>query len=269
MPLRRSQEFLRFGISQGHGGTTLMEGARVFAQALSSELGRGVRVHVTDDYQGLLRATLDGEVEVAWMPPFLHLAATAKGAHLVAVCERGGAITYRSAVVVRADSQYRALGDLGGARAAWSDRSSAAGYVFPRLLIERSGVELGGETFVGSPRAVCAAVVGGQADVGACFVSEAAANDRERLQSDLTRVYPATARRLRTLGVTDPIPPDGIVVAAHVGADSCERVGEAVLCFHQRAEGRDALDKLLFAEKLVPVTDAVGRLVAELRVRPS
>jgi phosphonate transport system substrate-binding protein len=269
MPLRRTQEFLRFGISQGHGGTTLLEGARVFAQALSSELGRGVRVHVTDDYEGLLRATLDGTVEVAWMPPFLHLAATAKGAHLVAVCERGGAITYRSALVVRADSRYGELRDLGGARAAWSDRRSAAGYVFPRLLIERSGVELGGETFVGSPRAVCAAVMGGHADVGACFVSEAAADDRARLVSDVERVYPAAAGQLRVLGVTDPIPPDGIVVAAHVAADSCERVGEAVLGFHRRAEGREALHKLLFAEKLAPVTDAVGRVIAELRVRPA
>jgi ABC-type phosphate/phosphonate transport system substrate-binding protein len=142
---------------------------------------------------------------------------------------------------------------------------------FPRLYLQSHGIDpsrdLQAETFVGSPRAVCAAVADGTADVGACFVSEPAADDPKRLLADVQRVYPAAAWRMRALGVTDPIPSDGIVVAGHVDADLQGRIRDAVLRFHRTADGRAALDKLLFADKLVPVTVVVARVIADLRAR--
>src|SRR5688572_26626953 len=101
-----AQRPLRFGISQGHGGSTLIEGAKAFAAVLQRSLDRPVRLIIVDDYEKLLVETLGAEVHLAWMPPLVHLRAAEKGAQLAAVPLRRGALTYRSAILVAAKSTF-------------------------------------------------------------------------------------------------------------------------------------------------------------------
>ncbi len=226
-------------------------------------------MHVADDYAALMRTMLGAGIDLGWLPPFLHVQATAAGATLAAVCERGGALTYRSALVVRADSTLRGLADLVGVRVAWTDPQSASGYVFPRLHLTSNGVDparaFASESFLGSPRAACGAVADGQADLCACFTSEAHAASVEQTLADVARIYPAAPWRLRVLAVTESVPSDGIVVAAHVEPAQVARIADALLGFHTFAAGREALAKLLFAERLVAVSDEVARVIARLR----
>src|SRR5262249_12344971 len=149
----------RVGISQGHGGTTVIEGARAFADLLGDTIGRPVRLLVEHDYKALLRSVLAGGMELSWLPPFLHIPATSQGHRLAAVCERGGAVTYRGALLVRNDSKFSVTNDLRNERfrLAWSDPASAAGCVFPRLHLVTHGIvpqqNFISERFYGGPRA--------------------------------------------------------------------------------------------------------------------
>jgi len=260
---------LRLGISQGHGGATVVAGARTFAAALSARTGRQVRVHVAEDYTALLRALVGGGVELGWMPPFLVAAAAEQGATLCAVCERHGALTYRSAVVVRKEGGPRTLDDLVRMRAAWVDRQSASGYVFPRLYLVAAGVDparaFASETFYGSPRAALSAVADGQADLCGCFTSEAHARSIDMTLADVSRIYPAAHWRLRVLRVTDPIPSDGLVTGPHVDDDTRAMLIDGLCALHTFADGKRALDELLFADRLVAVDAEVERLVARIR----
>jgi len=157
---------LRFGISRHHGGLQLVAGARRFAEALAGSLKIPVKLTVAPDYDKLLEGVLIGGIEVAWMPPLLHARAVSEGALLAAVSERAGGLAYRSALLVKDSSVYRAVADLKGARAAWADRSSASGYLFPRLHLQATGLDprrdLQSEKFLGSPALACAAVAGGR-----------------------------------------------------------------------------------------------------------
>jgi phosphonate transport system substrate-binding protein len=195
------------------------------------------------------------------MPPFLHIEAARHGAHLAAVCERAGALTYRSALFVRHDDPVRNLESLRGVRVAWTDRSSASGYVFPRLHVVSTipaAQAFSEEQFLGSPREVCGAVADGRADLGACFTSEANAEDLRQTLVDVARIYPAANWRLRVLAVTRAIPSDGLVVAAAIDPATRARIAEALLRINDVSEGASALAKLFFADRLVEVTRSVS-----------
>jgi ABC-type phosphate/phosphonate transport system substrate-binding protein len=256
---------IHFGISHAHGGTRLGESARLLAAALEGQLDQPVEPLFNDDYEQLLEGVKAARLDLAWMPPLLQRRALAAGATLAAVSERGGTLVYRSALLVRDDDTRRSLGDLRGARAAWSDPHSAAGHLFPVQLLKKEKIELASQEFYGSSLGALGALKLRRADVCACYVSEAAAADCQLALADVQRSYGAAAEGLRVLGVTAPIPPDGIVLAPGVDETQRARLREALLHLHEAPAGRAALGVLMGVDRLAPVTDAVTLLLATLK----
>jgi phosphonate transport system substrate-binding protein len=259
----------RFALSQAHGGSSVLEGARTFTRALGARLGRTVRLIVSESYGAMQRTMLTRAWELAWMPPFVYLGATGSGARILAVSERNGSLTYRSALVVKAEGRLHELDDLRtpGLRAAWTDPRSASGYIFPRMYLARQKIDPSrlDERFVGSPLAACAAVADGQADVCACFVSETSASEPEQLLADLARIYTAAPWRLRVLAVTDAIPSDALVSAPHVDDATAHDLATGLVGLRTTEEGREALQKMLFAERLLAPPQAFLAQLEALR----
>lgn len=260
---------LRFGVSRSHGGLRLQEGAHRFAACLGAALGAKVRVTIAGDYDRLLAGVLFGGIEVAWMPPLVHARATDGGAHLAAVSERSGAIGYRSAILVREKSLFRSLAELRGRRAAWVEQSSVAGYLFPRLYLRAAGIDpaadMSSERFCGSTAQACAAVANDEADLCACFVTEAAGRGLDTALADVRRNVGRAADHLRVLFITDRIPPDGIVLGAPLPQDERAEVRKALLGLHEQPSGLAALRTLLQAERLAPVNEEVQQILNGLR----
>ena len=71
---------LSLGVSRNHAGATVEAWPRILCQGLAVGLGSAVEPALYEDYDGLLRAVLDGGVDVAWLPPLLHARAAAQGA---------------------------------------------------------------------------------------------------------------------------------------------------------------------------------------------
>jgi phosphonate transport system substrate-binding protein len=260
---------LRFGVSLIYGGKTPLDDARRFADALAARLGQPVEPQVASNYRELTDGVLSGDVHLAWMPPLTHARATQKGAVLACVMERRGALSYRSALLVRTDSVHVALTGLRGVRVAWTDPSSASGWLYPRLHLLAHGVDprrdITHEAFCGTPVAAVGAVVRREADLCACFVTAAAYQDPEQALTDVERIYPGAREHLRVLAVTDLIPPDALVLAAGLDAEAQAEVTRVLLGMHNQLDGRAALHDLMQAERLLPVSDEVHRLVARLR----
>src|SRR5579863_1749564 len=169
---------LRFAVSRAHGSSEarLSAGCRQLVDQLALTLAQPIELVLLRDYEEQLSALLEARVECAWMPPLTLARAITGGARLVAVNQRGGALTYRAGLLVRAEAPIHSLRDLSRLRAAWADPSSASGYLLPRLYLRASGVDLAQafatERFFGSPSAACAAVADGDADLCASFVTE-------------------------------------------------------------------------------------------------
>lgn len=265
---------LSFGISRSHAGHDLDAGARLFAEVLTERVGRRMAVTITPDYERLLDGVLVGGIAVAWMPPLLHVRAAHRGAPLAAVSQRGGALAYRAALLVRADSHRTSVRGLRGARAAWADPYSASGYLFPQLHLLAAGVDprydLASEAFHGSAAAACRAVVDGDAEVCAHYISDAAGGKRDNHwslgQLELRQALgDHVGSQLRILDVTDPIPPDGMVLAPPLDGRLQAALRDALLSLHSDSDGARALHSLLQAERLMPVTGDVVKIIARLR----
>ena len=261
MALARS---ISFGLSKNHAGVNLDAWPPLLSAAVATSLGSPVVSVLADDYDDLNRRVLAGGIDVAWLPPLLHARAAEQGARLVALPQRGGWLTFRSALLVRKDAPIVAPGKLRGVRVAWRDKASASGYLFPRIELAALGATpdkaFASEKFYGSVVGAAQAVAAGEADLCTCWVSDPSARDPERAMAEIEKSIGADlARKLRLLHVTDPIPPDGIVVAAQVLENERAAIAAALLALHTTPEGRAALQTVFQAERLAPVNDALLR----------
>jgi phosphate/phosphite/phosphonate ABC transporter binding protein len=248
-----------FAASKNHGGgaEAMALWAPRFASVFGKLLQRPVAVYVADDYEQLLRSVEEGRADVSWLPPLLQSRAEAAGARMVAVTQRAGWLTYRSAVLVRRDGPYRDAASLKDVRAAWVDPFSASGYFFPRLELVGMGATFASEMFCGSPERAFAAVTQGVADLCACFVSNPTADQPGRAAEDVARSVGAHAESLRIVHVTDQIPPDGIAIGRDLDDEAAAKVTQTLVALHETEQGRDVLQQLLHADRFVALTPSL------------
>lgn len=263
---------LRFGISRKHGGDRVLEAARLFTDVVAAALKTRVKLLVSFDYEHLLKTVTGGGVELAWLPPLIYAQAQSRGTMPFAVCSRSGRLTYRSAILVREDSHYRVPADLKGARVAWTDRHSAAGCIFPRLHLQKLGLDPQHdlkESYAGSMVQAAAAVDRNEADACAAFVDK---TDPEEMRVDIRRVFGPKMRELRVLenGVTDAIPADGVAVCGNFPGEEKTRITDALCNLHRSKDGATALQELMQADCLVrPPPELLKSLEALLPILAS
>lgn len=200
------------------------------AAAAFDELAAWMRTHAdvamerkaSATYKELAASVREGSSDVAWLPPVV-FAWLAEGVTPLGSIVRDGRTSYSAALIVRADSTLHALADLRGARAAWVDPWSAAGYVVPRIELARAGIDpvttFRTETFHGAHRAALLALARGDCDVAGTYArarddSEAAASGA---WSELEDV------RVRVLATFGSIPPDVIAVRRNLAPAPYER----------------------------------------------
>src|ERR1700682_44287 len=248
---------LIFGISRSRGGVQVEEGARKFGERLGARAGLPVELRVERDYQDLFDALTNGRVTLAWLPPLLYARSAVDGLTLAAVPEREGGLLYRSAILVARAAPFRGAAELRGTRAAWVDQNSASGYMFPRQYLVAVGVTFSTETFHRSPNVAAEEVTAGRADLSTCPVS---GDDAAQASRDIRDVLGTTADMLRVLGLTDPIPPDGLVFSPAAPEAVKQQLASALLQLHEDEAGLLSMRLLFRAERLLGATDATSRM---------
>ena len=143
-------------------------------KTLGALVDRPVSGHLMVSYEELeLGADADG-FEMMWLPPLIALSLVPRGkAEAMAVPVREGETSYATALFTKPGSKVTSLEALSG-RAAWVDQHSCAGYVLPRALLKRRGIDADAvfddQRMLGSHAKVVAEVLDGEADIGATFV---------------------------------------------------------------------------------------------------
>jgi phosphonate transport system substrate-binding protein len=231
---------------------------------------RGAR---PESYSALVNELELDRVQYAWMSPALVVLASEKiriTPLLSAV--REDRTEYCSALFVPEESRIRTLDDLSGKRVAWVDRTSASGYLMPRLHLASRGVDaaqlFGEELFLRSHGEVVRAVFDGRADVGATYAQKPASGAPIK-RAGFVDVAPKRAARV--LEWTNNIPND--VIAGHglLPRQVQRTFADAIVALAQRDDGRKLLNDAFHAEKFVPSSRETLRrlwpLVRTARVR--
>jgi phosphate/phosphite/phosphonate ABC transporter binding protein len=190
-------------------------------------------------YEELAKDVESRRIDVAWLPPIVHVRLGANVVPLGSVL-RGGRVTYETALIVAKDSKAKTIAALRGARAGWVDRWSAAGFVLPRVNLALLGIDATSffrtETFYGSHRAVVRALVDGACDVAGTF-AQAGANGKVK-GGAWSEVPGAEVRVLATFGA---IPPDVIAARSDLDPSRLEVLREALRAANVDAEGKRLL----------------------------
>jgi phosphate/phosphite/phosphonate ABC transporter binding protein len=249
----------------------LEEGGRAplepFCEALAGALDLVVTGHRYPHYQELLDGMHAGEIDLAWLPPVVALRATARGRTLpIALPVRGGSSSFHGALFARKDHPASRAKDLKGARVAWVDRQSAAGYLVIRAGLKSEGVDLtrafAHEAFLGSHDAVVHAVLTGAVDVGATFAYLDAARSVRRAAWGTATV--------KVLALAGPIPADVVAATIRMPVALIRKVQRA-LASDDAALRRASLD-LFAAESFVEARpehlEPLEKLLAHLAEDP-
>ncbi|MCG8455902.1 MAG: PhnD/SsuA/transferrin family substrate-binding protein [Holophagales bacterium] len=177
------------------------------------------------------------------------------------------ASVYYGAVYSRVDGAARRLQDFSGRSFAFTDETSTSGHIFPRMLLDREGVDLGRVYFSGGHPNSIQAVWDGKAVGGSAFYSPPGAQQARdgTLVGDarmliLNRMPDIETRRafldeVRIVSLTDPIPNDLCAVRAGFSPSLWERFEASFRRFLETPQGKEAFFDLVAGVEAAVTSD--------------
>jgi phosphonate transport system substrate-binding protein len=185
---------------------------------LSEHTGRRWELSLGMTYEQTEAELCDGRLAAAYLGPWTYIRAHAAcGAEPVARLDTGGRETYRSYILVRADSPAHEPADLAGKRFAFGSALSTSSHLVPRAILAGAGLEPGTDlfcTYLEHHEEAARAVQLGEVD--ACGVRDIV-GDR------------FLDRGLRLLVASDPIPNFPVVMAPGAEREVRERLVHALV----------------------------------------
>jgi phosphonate transport system substrate-binding protein len=237
---------------------------RPLGEHLAKELGIPVRFTVLSRYGNIVDRFRAERLDGAFFGSFTGaLAVRRLGVVPIArPVNLDGSSTYHGVLFVRRDHPARHAAELRGARMAFVDRATTAGYLFPLAWLREQGVEqpdrfFSEQYFAGSHDAAIRAVLDGHADVGAAKHS---VFDRLRARD------PRVDRDLVVLAESPQVPSNALCVREDLGPELRGRLARALLTLHASPEGGQVLARL-GAKRFVPTTASDYRPVFDLAAR--
>jgi phosphonate transport system substrate-binding protein len=204
---------LRFGLVPSDDTPEIRAHVRELCASLARRIGQRVKPLIAHKPHELVWAFADSRVDLAWISPSLFVMGL-DGVTPLASSVRQGMTAYFGVLFVEASSRYRSVYDLRGARVAWAAKTSASGYVFPRLALASHGLDprtlFGAEDCFDSHGDVAREVLSGRFDVGATFATfEGGDATKEISRAGFLDAAPGRSGRI--VFVTPPIPADLVV----------------------------------------------------------
>jgi len=233
------------------------------ANYLGEQVERPAELLLQADYAHTNALLKEGACDVALICTYAFVKAREEaGVQSIAVPVVDGEVTYRSLLVVRADSPYRVLTDLAGKRFASADEMSTTGWLFPAVSLLDQGENptsfFSSHLLTGSHDRSLAAVVERDADGTA-------------IHSLVFQRAPKALRdSVRIIARSPPYGMPSVVVPSTTSEALLERLRSVLLNAHSDPIGKEILRTLDIDRFVVPSPDhyeSVEKLVARWEER--
>jgi len=172
-PLKASSgEILKLGIHPYLPAEEIIERFTPLAKHIGRELGVTVEIVISRTYEEHVDRTGRNEFDLAFMGPFSYVQMTALHGKkpVLARLEIQGSPLFRGVIFVPESSAVQSLSELKGKRFAFGDRGSTMGYLVPRYVLWKAGVDLkdlAGHAFIPNHNNVALSVLSGDYEAGA------------------------------------------------------------------------------------------------------
>ncbi|MCA1716570.1 MAG: phosphate/phosphite/phosphonate ABC transporter substrate-binding protein, partial [Actinobacteria bacterium] len=164
---------LRVGLIPNQNPESVEANYEPFGEYLSEQLGREVELTVPTSYGAVVEAMVNDELDLAYFGGLTYVQARNRGDVVPLVTEinpRTGDTTYRSVIIVPADSEIQETSELEGRDFAFGSVSSTSGSLYPAIMLRDAGIDyrtdLGNFNYTNGHDATAQAVANGQVDAG-------------------------------------------------------------------------------------------------------
>ena len=137
------QPMLRVGAIPAESVEKTRDDLQSLMEHLEKETGFKVELLVTTDYRSVIDKMVQNEVDIAMLGPFSYVLANEKAnAQAFASTEKSGiGKKYYSVVIVHPESGIENISQLQGRRLAFTDRNSTSGYLIPKTILLKNGID--------------------------------------------------------------------------------------------------------------------------------
>ena len=234
---------------------TIATNGAAIKSALEKATGLAWKVTAMSSYSAQVEGMCAGQIDVGFFAPLQMTLLLSKqcGSPVLAALRNDDTgkpnTTYKSQILVKADSGINTLADLKGKTFAFVDTLSASGYVFPTLTIkQKTGQDpktfFAKTTFAGSHPAAALAVYNGQVDGAATFID---------VRTQLAAANPDIMTKTKVIETAGPIPNDGVALRKDFPADLGKTVTQALQDYAKTDGGVKTLKALFSWDGMQPV----------------
>ncbi|MDQ3811370.1 MAG: phosphate/phosphite/phosphonate ABC transporter substrate-binding protein, partial [Chloroflexota bacterium] len=229
--------------------TKVLASGEPLAKLLTDATNLNFKVSVPTSYTAVIEAMGSAQVDVGWLAPFAYvLAHDRNGSQVILTSVRQGSKTYRSQIVVRADSGITTLEQLRGKKFAFVEPASASGFLFPNALLASRGIDYKAfftdTLFAGGHDKVIIAVYNKQVDGGATFGNSIDTGPPTDARTLVTSTLPDVLQVIQPIAQTDPIPNDTVSVRRGLDDNLVRLIRDGLLYVQSTADGKKALKDL-------------------------
>ncbi len=219
---------LRVGLIPNQNPESVEANYEPFGDYLSEQLGQEVELTVPTSYSAVVEAMVNDELDLAYFGGLTYVQARNRGEVTPLVTEinpRTGDTTYRSVIIVPADSNVQEVSELEGRDFAFGSASSTSGSLYPAIMLRDAGgidyrTDLGNFNYTGGHDATAQAVANGGVDGGGI---------EDRILYDLQEEGAIEPDSVRVIEESEPIEGYPWVVRDALSDELKEQISQAFL----------------------------------------
>lgn len=236
----------------------LKDKAKGLKKALEEATGYSIKLSVPSSYIAVVEAFGTKKADVAVMNTFGYLLAHSKyGVEAKLMVTRFGRKSYKSQIIIHADSDIKNLNDLNGKKFAFVDPASASGHILAKDLFNKKGIKLGQEIFSQKHDSVVTMVYQKQVDAGATFYSPIRNGKIQDARRLVRTQFPDVEDKVKILTLTEAIPNDPIIFRKEIDTGMKEKLVGAFVSFMATPKGKKTFEDLYLVDGVVKVDDSV------------